>query len=153
MKSFIGTYECKIDDKGRIKIPLSFAKQLEDLANEEFIIKRSVFHDCLEIYPLEKWDGLMKKINGLNRFIKKNTDFIRVFTAGVKTVSLDNTGRIQISKELCNFAKLKKETVLTSAGELFEIWDKESYERFMSDNQNNFSDLAQEIMGSVNFEE
>ena len=84
MKNFIGTYECKIDDKGRIKLPASLTKQMEHFADEPFVIKRSVFQKCLEVYPMKPWEKLMTKINGLNRFIKQNADFIRMFTAGSK---------------------------------------------------------------------
>jgi len=100
---------------------------------------------------MNAWDKLMGKINKLNRFIKKNADFIRMFTAGVKTVELDNAGRLQISKDLMHFANLQKDIVITSAGELFEIWDKEAYEKVISTNETDFASLAEDVMGS--FEE
>jgi len=153
MKNFIGTYECKIDDKGRIKLPASLTKQMEHFADEPFIVKRSVFQKCLEVYPMETWDRLMAKINALNRFIKKNADFIRMFTAGVKTVEMDNVGRLQISKDLTQFANLSKEIVITSAGELFEIWDKESYEQVIAVSEIDFANLAEDVMGNLDSEE
>jgi len=151
MKSFIGTYECKIDDKGRLKVPSSLINQMENFDDKAFVVKRSVFQPCLEVYPMNAWDKMMVKINKLNRFIKKNADFIRMFTAGVKTVELDNAGRLQISKDLTVFAHLQKEVVITSAGELFEIWDKEAYEKVISTNEVDFASLAEDVMGS--FEE
>lgn len=153
MKNFIGTYECKIDDKGRLKVPSSLAKQMEGFEGETFVIKRSVFQNCLEVYPLTYWDKLMGKINKLNRFVKKNADFIRMFTAGVKTVQLDSAGRIQISKDLTVFAGLRKEVVVTSAGELFEVWDKQAYEEVISTTQEDFANLAQEVMGDQGLED
>lgn len=148
MKNFIGTYECKIDDKGRLKLPSSLVKQMEDFDDQTFIVKRSVFQLCLEVYPINRWDKLMEKINKLNKFIKKNADFIRMFTAGVKTVELDNAGRLLISKDLVNFANLKKEVVITSAGELLEIWDKQDYEKVIATNEEDFASLAEDVMGS-----
>lgn len=152
MRNFIGTYECKIDDKGRLKVPSSLIKQMEDFEDKTFVVKRSVFQPCLEVYPMKAWDKLMEKINKLNRFIKKNADFIRMFTAGVKTVELDNAGRLQISKDLVNFANLQKDTVITSAGELFEIWDKEAYEKVISTNEADFASLAEDVMGAFDEE-
>ncbi len=149
MKNFIGTYECKIDDKGRVKVPSSLAKQMENFGGATFVIKRSVFQNCLEVYPMRHWDSLMEKINKLNRFVKKNADFIRMFTAGVKTVELDSAGRLQISKDLTHFAELRKDIVITSAGELFEIWDKETYEQVISTNEADFANLAEEVMGNT----
>ncbi len=153
MKNFIGTYECKIDDKGRLKIPSSLAKQMEGFGDEAFVVKRSVFQNCLEVYPMKHWEKLMTKINGLNRFVKKNADFIRMFTAGVKTVELDNAGRIQISKDLTVFANLTKEVVVTSAGALFEIWDKAAYEEVIATSEEDFAKLAEEVMGNINLED
>lgn len=148
MRNFIGTFECKIDDKGRIKIPSLLIKQMENFGDETFVVKRSVFQSSLEVYPLNRWDLLMEKVNKLNRFVKKNADFIRIFTAGVKTVEVDKAGRIQISKDLVTFAKLEKEIVLTSAGDFFEIWDKEAYENVISGDLENFAILAEEVMGA-----
>lgn len=153
MNNFIGTYECKIDDKGRLKVPASLVKQMENFADQPFVVKRSVFQSCLEVYPMSGWEKLMHKINGLNRFIKKNADFIRMFTAGVKTVEVDNAGRLQISKDLVQFAGLKKDVVVTSAGVLFEIWDKEVYEQVISTDDVDFAALAEEVMGSINSED
>ncbi|RRQ47291.1 division/cell wall cluster transcriptional repressor MraZ [Chryseobacterium sp. SC28] len=149
MKNFIGTYECKIDDKGRIKLPASLTKQMENFADQPFIVKRSVFQKCLEVYPMAPWDQLMEKINALNRFVKKNADFVRMFTAGVKTVEMDNVGRLQISKDLTQYANLSKEIVITSAGELFEIWDKESYEQVIVVSEMDFANLAEDVMGNL----
>ena len=152
MRNFIGTYECKIDDKGRLKVPSSLIKQMENFEDKTFVVKRSVFQSCLEVYPMKAWDKLMDKINKLNRFIKKNADFIRMFTAGVKIVEPDNAGRLQISKDLTLFAKLRKEVVITSAGELFEIWDKEVYEKVIATNEDDFASLAEDVMGALDEE-
>ena len=153
MKHFIGTYECKIDDKGRVKLPTSLAKQMESFADQAFVVKRSVFQNCLEVYPMQPWEALMVKVNKLNRFIKKNADFIRMFTAGVKTVELDTAGRLQISKDLIQFAGLDKEIVIASAGELFEIWNKQAYENVIATNANDFASLAEDVMGANNPED
>ncbi|MDP2452932.1 MULTISPECIES: division/cell wall cluster transcriptional repressor MraZ [unclassified Kaistella] len=153
MKNFIGTYECRIDDKGRLKLPSSLVKQMGDFGDESFVVKRAVFQPCLEVYPMQAWEQLMTKLNKLNRFIKKNADFIRMFTAGVKTVEPDNSGRLQISKDLTLFANLRKEIVITSAGELFEIWDKEAYEKVIATSEEDFARLAEDVMGSICFDE
>ncbi len=153
MKNFIGTYECKIDDKGRVKLPSSLIRQMENFGDDSFVVKRSVFQSCLEVYPMKIWDRLMLKINKLNRFQKKNADFIRQFTAGLKTVEPDNAGRLQISKDLTLFANLSKEIVITSAGELFEIWDKDAYEEIIAASKEDFAKLAEEVMGDISFED
>jgi len=126
--NLIGTYECKVDAKGRLMVPSALKKQLSPMLQEGFVIKRSVFQPCLELYPMEQWNIMMAKINKLNRFKKQNNDFIRRFTAGVKTVEVDSNGRLLIPKDLIGFAGIEKEIVLSSAINIVEIWDKDKYE-------------------------
>lgn len=146
--NLIGTYECKVDAKGRLMVPAALKKQLAPVLQEGFVLKRSVFQPCLELYPMEEWNAMMKKINGLNRFKKKNNDFIRRFTAGVKTVEVDANGRLLIPKDLFAFAEMDKEIVLSSAINIIEIWDKNKYENTIDASADDFADLAEEVMGN-----
>ena len=146
--NLIGTYECKVDAKGRLMISSAFKKQLSPILQEGFVVKRAVFQPCLELYPMQEWNKVMLKINSLNRFIKKNNDFIRRFTAGVKEVELDSSGRLLIPKDLCHFAGIKKQIVLSSAINIIEIWDKDSYEKSIDDTAMDFASLTEEVMGN-----
>lgn len=147
MIGFIGTYECKADIKGRVMIPVTLKNQMAPVLNRGFVIKRAVFQPCLELYPMAEWENLMQKMNKKNRFKKKNNDFIRRFSAGVKPVEIDATGRLLIPKNLVDIAGISKEVVLSSAINIIEIWDKESYERVLDETAENFADLAEEVMG------
>lgn len=150
MQHLIGTYECKADAKGRIMMPIAIKKQLSSMINESFVLKRAVFNPCLELYPLHEWTMLMEKVNRLNRFNKKNNDFIRRFTAGVKTVEMDNSGRILIPKNLIRHAQIDKEIVVSSAVNILEIWDKVLYEKAIDEATVDFGLLAEEVMGDKN---
>lgn len=145
--NLIGTYECKADAKGRLMLPSAYKKQLDSVLSDGFVLKRSVFQPCLELYPKSEWDKMMQKVNKLNRFKKKNNDFIRRFTAGVKELEVDATGRILIPKDLVAFAGIKKELVLSSAINIIEIWDKAKYEKAVDEAVDDFADLAEEVMG------
>lgn len=147
MINFIGTYECKADAKGRFMMPSGIKKQLTPVLQDSFVIKRAVFQPCLELYPMDEWNKLMGKLNGLNRFNRKHNDFIRRFTAGVKTVEVDGNGRLLIPKDLIQFAGISKEITVSSAVNIIEIWDKSKYEKAIDDAADDFADLAEEVMG------
>ena len=142
MISLIGTYECKIDVKGRLMLPVNLKKQLGDHLNESFIVKRSVFQNCLELHPFSEWKLTMKKINKLNKFVKKNNDFIRRYNAGVRIIDLDNSGRLLIPKDLSKLYFSNNEIVLTSAINIIEIWDKTLYEKVINDQGLDFANLS-----------
>ncbi|PIE99400.1 MAG: division/cell wall cluster transcriptional repressor MraZ, partial [Polaribacter sp.] len=125
MNKLTGTYECKVDVKGRFMTPSSLKKDLASVLADGFVMKRSVFQSCLELYPMSYWNKQMEVINKkLNPFNRKHNAFLRKFTAGVKKIEVDATGRILIPKDLCVFANIKKEIVLTGVGDILEIWDK-----------------------------
>jgi MraZ protein len=147
--NIIGTYECKVDAKGRIALPGGLKKQLHEVVKEGFVIKRSVFHKCLELYPMSEWNKEIAGVNKLNRFIKKNNDFIRMFMAGVKTLALDSAGRIQLPKDLVNFSSINHEVVLSSSVNRIEIWDKTLYEAVISNPEVDFGQLAEDVMGDM----
>ncbi|MBT6567534.1 MAG: division/cell wall cluster transcriptional repressor MraZ [Flavobacteriales bacterium] len=147
MQHFIGTYECKADAKGRIMIPVALKKQLSAVVSKGFVLKRAVFNSCLELYPMQEWEQLMTKVNKLNRFNKKNIDFIRRFTAGVKIVEVDASGRLLIPKDLLVHASIQKEVVVSSAVNILEIWDKDQYEAAIDAATLDFGALAEEVMG------
>lgn len=149
MNTIVGTYECKVDVKGRVLIPSPLKKQLAHSLQNGFVLKRSVFQPCLELYPMEEWNAMMAKINTLNRFVKKNNDFIRRFTAGVKTVEIDALGRLLVPKDLVNFATISKDVVFSSAVNIVEIWDKDLYEKSINGDDIDFADLAEDVMGNV----
>ncbi len=131
-------------------VPSPLKKQLMPVIEDGFVLKRSVFQKCLELYPMAEWRQVMGKVNGLNRFVKKNNDFIRMFTAGVKTVELDSAGRLNISNDLIAYGGLKSGIVMSSAVNMIEIWDKDAYERLLNNPEVDFGALAEEVMGNNN---
>jgi MraZ protein len=99
---------------------------------------------------MQEWLLMTEKISKLNRFVKKNNDFIRRFTAGVKIVEIDALGRLLVPKDLVLFASISKEVVFSSAINIVEIWDKDLYEKSIGDDEIDFADLAEEVMGNIN---
>ena len=148
MINLIGTYECTVDNKGRIMIPAQLKKQLDGFTKDPFILKRSVFQNCLELFPYSEWKLMMDKVNKLNRFVKKNNDFIRMYTAGVKSIDLDSNGRLLVPKDLIAISKLTKNVVLSSSINIIEIWDKDEYEKSINDPKVDFAKLTEEVMGN-----
>ncbi|MFL2576621.1 MAG: division/cell wall cluster transcriptional repressor MraZ [Flavobacteriales bacterium] len=132
MINILGTYECKADSKGRIMLPSPLKKQIAPVLKDGFVIKRSVFNKCLEIHPMSEWKKIVDQVNQLNRFVKKNNDFIRSYMSGLKIVNADSSSRVLIPKDLLEFAGLEKQIVLSSSVNIIEVWDKNEYEKSVS---------------------
>ncbi|HHL57317.1 MAG: division/cell wall cluster transcriptional repressor MraZ [Bacteroidetes bacterium] len=147
MVNILGTYECKVDAKGRFMFPAPYKNQMGEASKQGFVIKRSIFKKCLELFPLEHWQEETSMVSKLNMFKKKNAEFVTKFMAGVKPVELDGSGRLLIPKDLQAYGEIKKEIVLTSVVNRIEIWDKTAYEKAVDYDSDDFADLAEEVMG------
>ena len=152
MVNILGTYECKVDAKGRFMFPVQYKGQLGEALKQGMVIKRSIFKKCLELFPHENWQEESKMVSRLNMFKKKNAEFATKFMAGVKPLDLDGTGRLLIPKDLISYSGITKEIVLTSVVNRIEIWDKAAYEVAVDYDPDDFADLAEEVMGEFQTE-
>lgn len=152
MVSVLGTYECKLDAKGRFMFPVQYKNQMGEELKSGFVIKRSIFKKCLELFPIEQWQAETAMVSKLNMFRKKNADFVTKFMAGVKPVELDGTGRLLIPKDLLRYGDITKEIVLTSVVNRIEIWDRSQYELAVDYDPDDFASLAEDVMGELEIE-
>jgi MraZ protein len=88
----------------------------------------------------------------LNRFVGKNMEFIRRFTAGATHLELDGSGRLLLPKALMDEPKLGKELKLVGLGDRVEVWSKAGYAQ-MRREKVDLSKLAEDVMGSLGNDE
>ena len=146
MTQLKGEYECKIDAKGRVRMPTLLLKQLGDEGPYELVVNRGV-EKCLMLYPKNVWDVLSARVNKLNQFVKKNRDFIRYFYRGATDLSPDSSDRVLLPKRLLEYAKIEKDVMLFAINDRIEIWARHLYDNQMDEEPENFSDLAEDVMG------
>ena len=151
MPQLLGEFECKIDAKGRMRLPSSLIKQLGAEGTPSFVINRGV-EKCLMMYPKNVWDVLSAKVKKLNQYVKKNREFVRYFYKGATELSPDSSDRVLLSKRLLEYAGIDKEAILFAIDDRIEVWAKEKYDNLMEAEPENFSDLAEEVMGDVDLD-
>lgn len=152
MPQLIGEYDCKIDAKGRMRMPSQLLKQLGEQEAHNFVINRG-FEKCLMIYPEIEWDKITKEFDKLSVYDVKQRQFIRYFYRGASKVTTDGAERILFPKRLMAYAGLTKEIVLFAYNDRIEVWDKEAYDNMLDDEPEDFSALAQEVMTKKGQEE
>ena len=143
---FYGTYDCKADAKGRVMLPSLLRTQMNAVLNEGFVIKQSMTSNCLELYPMSAWREEMKEINKKSRHDDEVVDFVRKFTAGLRPVEVDATGRLLISKSLVDTVGITKEVKLAALGSYIEIWDRPSYEEAVETTTEAAKALSRKVM-------
>lgn len=152
MTNLIGEYECRVDSKGRLLVPSGLRKQFSPKAEGKLFVKRGI-ESCLELYQKHDWESVSEKVSGLNQFVKKNRVFARKFISGATQLELDSVGRVNLPKNLLEYAGVKKDLILFAYGNKVEIWDKASYDSELEMNDVDFAGLAEDVMGDINIEE
>lgn len=140
---FMGEYHHSIDEKGRLIIPSKFRNEL----GESFVVTRGI-ENCLFVYSLPEWEKIVIKLKTLPFTKKDARNFTRFFLSGATTVEFDKQGRINISSPLANYANLEKECVVVGVNDRLEIWSLDSWNKFFEDNQDNLSDIAENLFTS-----
>lgn len=151
MAGYTGQYDCKIDAKGRLKLPAGLLRQLPEQQSGKFVINKGLDNN-LDLYTESAWEKITEKLDKLNKFNSKHREFLRAFYKHAAHVEMDSSERILISKKAADLIGLKDEAVIMSFGSSIEIWSKEAYEANNTD-MDNFSDMADEIFGNINLNE
>ncbi len=148
MPQLLGEYECKLDAKGRMRMPAQLIKQLGEGGELHFVLNRG-FEKHLMLYPKNVWDRISEEINSLNTYNRKNLAFIRYFYRGAQEISLDGADRLLISKKLLDYADIDRDVVIFAYNDRMELWSKAEYEKLLDQEPEDFLDLAEDVMGKV----
>ena len=139
---FMGEYHHIIDDKGRLTIPSKIRYEL----GESFVITRGL-DGCLFVYRKDTWDKTMNKYQELPN-VKDARNFMRFFLSGANMLEFDKQGRINISSPLIKYAGLVKDCIIIGVGDRLEIWSKDRWEDFILNNEDNLSEMADNLFSS-----
>jgi MraZ protein len=126
---FIGEYQHAIDNKNRMIIPSKFREAL----GEAFVLTKGL-DGCLYAYPMDEWKILEEKLKKLPLTNKDARAFVRFFFSGANEVDIDKQGRSLIPQNLLEYADIKKEIVSIGVSSRIEIWSKEKWEDYNSQN-------------------
>ena len=148
MYQFTGEYECKVDSKGRIRMPSALIRQIGGTEPLRFTVNRG-FEQHLMLYPKNVWEKKTKEINQLNIYNTTQRQAIRYFYRGATELVLDSADRLLLPKSLIEYAGIEKGVVLFAYHEQIEIWAKDRYDQILEAEPEDFSKIADEIFGNI----
>ncbi len=139
----MGEYHHNIDDKLRLVVPNLFRDEL----GEEVVITRGL-EDSLFVYSLTEWSRIVEKLKTLPFTKKDARSFTRIFLSGATVSSFDKQGRIKLTTPLKEYASLDKECVIIGVNDRLEIWSKDKWDNFFTDNKESLSDIADHLFNT-----
>lgn len=149
MYQLLGEFPCKIDAKGRLRLPSGLLEQLPQDERDNFVINRG-FEMCLNLYPKKVWDTKMVQINQLNDFDLNSRRFKRAFLNGATHMKKDGSDRVNFPNQLLEFAAIEGDVVLAAMNDRVEVWSAEQWKAQMEVDPGEFSTLAQAVLGNEN---
>ena len=137
---FIGEYEHTVDVKGRIIMP----SKLRENIGEKFIITKGL-DKCLFAYSKSEWANFEEKLTTLPLTNKNARDFVRFFLSGAVECEIDKQGRFLVPANLRTYANIDKEIVIIGVGTRLEIWNKESWNNYSSEENISADEIAENM--------
>jgi MraZ protein len=120
---FLGNIEAKADSKGRVFLPAGFRKVLQASGEDQIVMRKDVFQDCLVLYPESVWNEQVDMLRSkLNRWNKQHQQIYRQFVSDVELVNLDASGRMLIPRRYQQLVGITQEVRFLGVGDTIEIW-------------------------------
>lgn len=143
---FMNEFTHTIDAKGRMILPARFREEL----GNHFVLAPGL-DACLSIYPMERWNALLSKLQRLP-FTDVRVRKLKRFLIGKGTeMECDRQGRILIPSHLRELASLKKEALIVGTGTTIEIWNPQLLEADQNGDES-IAELANSLELPLNFE-
>ncbi|PJA33310.1 MAG: division/cell wall cluster transcriptional repressor MraZ [Zetaproteobacteria bacterium CG_4_9_14_3_um_filter_53_7] len=126
---FQGEFSNNMDEKGRVSIPAAFRDALKNSYGDDIlIITRTPHARCLVAYPMREWKRLNARIAATPPSEALRA-FKRIVISSALEFSPDRQGRVLLSPALRDYATLSRAVQFAGAGDIFEIWDKGSWDK------------------------
>lgn len=137
---FFGEYSHKIDDKGRLAIPVKFRSQLGKGA----VVTRGL-DSSLFLFPKEEWDKLAERLARLPLGKSGSRALSRLMLAGAMEAELDKQGRIVLPDYLRTYASMEKEVVVAGLYDRVELWDAKRWSAYKKATEREAGDIAEQL--------
>ena len=136
----IGEYEHSLDVKGRLILP---AKIREDMG-DKFIVTKGL-DGCLFGFSQNEWTNFEEKLKTLPLTNKNARDFVRFFLFFATECEIDKQGRFLITSNLREYATLEKDAIIIGVGTRIEIWNREKWKSYNSDENISADEIAENM--------
>ena len=138
---FLGTYEPKLDEKGRVILPARFRDDMEG----GIVLTRGQ-ERCVYAFPAQEFERMTEDLRRAPLSSKQARDWIRVMLSGAYKEVPDKQGRITVPADLRAYANLGRELTVIGAGSRAEIWNSEAWNENLTVQEEVFSQTEEEII-------
>ena len=130
---FRGSHTTRVDDKGRVKIPADFKREIDEKYGAQFYIT-STDGKIAQIYPLEVWERKEQKISTQPSMHSRVRKFLDITSYWGQVMEIDSQGRLLLPSLLREKAALKDEVFVVGKLERLDVRVAEDYRKQVEEN-------------------
>jgi len=144
---FKGTFEYRMDPKGRLPVPAPFRRALERDGAATVVI--TLLDQCLAAYAPDQWARLEDKLLAMPTFAKTTKALARRLASQAADCALDVQGRILLPPVLRQAVGLERDVVVVGVLDRFEIWAPDAWSRFLAESEQLLDDASLDMAWPV----
>ncbi len=140
MALFLGTYQNKLDAKGRVSIPAPFRSVLRQMSHAgeaspvaSLVLRPSHQYPCIEGWTQKGFEALSAPLEGFDQFSQEHDDFVMALFGDACQMETDKEGRIVLPAELAAHAGLTENVTFIGTNKTFQIWEPAAGARRQAD--------------------
>jgi MraZ protein len=130
---FIGTFDNKVDRKGRVSVPAQFRQTLAGQSFQGIVAFRSYRATAIEACGIDFMERLNDSIASLDLFSDAQDDLAATIFADSQQLPFDGDGRIILPPRLAEHAGIAERAAFVGKGPIFQIWEPAALEKYMDD--------------------
>ena len=142
----LGTYTPKIDAKGRMALPA----KLRARSGDGMVMARGQ-ERCVYLLPQIEFRRIAMRIQRTSMGNRAAREYLRVFLSGAVEQNPDRQGRVLVPQMLRDYAGLGDDIVVIGVGTRAEIWNRQAWEEYLADKEQEYSDIADDVLPAVGF--
>lgn len=137
----LGTYEPKLDDKGRVILPAKFRDELAG----GIVLTRGQ-ERCIYVFPRTTFQGLLESASAAPISSKAGRDYARLLLSGGSDETPDKQNRVMVPSQLREYAGLGRDLVVIGVGSRAEIWAADAWAAYYAEKEQAYSDTEEEVI-------
>jgi MraZ protein len=138
---FLGTYEPRLDEKGRLILPSKFRDEMSG----GIVLTRGQ-ERCLYAFPRSEFEQIHAQLRQAPLTSKQARDYMRVFLSGATDEVPDRQGRVTIPAILRRYAGLERELAVIGSGSKIEIWSAAAWETYLAEQEDSYAEITEEVV-------
>lgn len=144
---FHGEFESTLDDKGRVILPAKLRERIDEQRDGAGFYVTYGPDGCIELCTPAVWNRRVEVLRQAPFAREKARRFQRTMSSLTEPAEVDKQGRLRLSPNLINEAKIGKLVTLVGNFDIIEVWSRERWAEFKAQALQEYKNDAEQLFG------